>query len=973
MISSLRFAASSALIVLPLLHAQDRLYFNALELQQSMTALVLADEGVQSGLAYFAGQDKSQAYFVTAQRLFLNPSKGQQMVRIRTGQPAVTLETRVLGLAAKEIVVLALPAAHLPEGLPSPLLTPMVETKDLYSIGTDFSRMQGSIVAPGPPDDDATFTTTFSSLSKPALALGAPLFDNDGRWVGLHIAATSVQGYAVTANSIVDHFRAWKIELVDRNQALETALTDLKSRILDMRVDAARRLGELGVESRVYRSTILYAMEEFLYTSCALPPDNPDDAAPTPANLSPIGRDVQAALGTISAFDWTGENRQFFGKVRTRLPHRFLGSQQVYPNTAMGNGIKLFDLQLNDAKAHGGWFLEANLSGSTIRSADFSAAHLRLANMPDADATSANLRGADLTGVDARYTSFQNADLENSNFQDSRLLSAVFTGANLRKAEFSMADLSRTIFNGAHVEGTNFADAINLSQRQVDTMLGDRTTRLPPRLLRPRSWSASLGDPVDERPLGIDDPAVQRMMTARIRVQRPGLPAETGSAFLVGRDSGAAYFVTAYHVVRSGDVEVEGIDLYLSGHTEAIPGKVSRGCKSSLGIALISIPVREIPDSLLPSPAVGARSEMPVHAVAGDGSIRDGTISPDQNMGATFTTSFSEAFDMVGYSGGPILAEDGVWIGMHTATGSKGVEIASLPIVTEVRNCVPGLITSAEALESAQKHFADSDRSQRLRGLAEFDRLGASIPTYRTEILDTLASFLRKTLAFSKGPADSPLPLLKAPPGQPSFETQAVLDLLVRHSWGVDSDDEDCSHVSPDHVIDLSELDLDDTNLDDARLNFVNLRDAHLNNALLANAHLQHTDLRRAWADGADLTDARMDGTNAEGAHFDSSTLKGVSLKCFSSLAGASFRNAALDKADLSGADFSNAIFIGASFHNVSFEDVTLEDAVFSNANVKGTSFLGAQGLVQEQLNSAIGDQSTKIRTPPFVIPNTWK
>src|SRR5579863_6003509 len=121
MISSFRFAAWSALIVLPLLHAQDRPYFNALELQQSMTAVVVPDEGVQSGLAYFVGQDKSQAYFVTAQRLFLDPSKGQSMVRLRTGQPAVTLETHVLGLAAKEIVVLTLPAAQLPEGLPSPL------------------------------------------------------------------------------------------------------------------------------------------------------------------------------------------------------------------------------------------------------------------------------------------------------------------------------------------------------------------------------------------------------------------------------------------------------------------------------------------------------------------------------------------------------------------------------------------------------------------------------------------------------------------------------------------------------------------------------------------------------------------------------------------------------------------------------------------------------------------------------------
>lgn len=70
----------------------------------------------------------------------------------------------------------------------------------------------------------------------------------------------------------------------------------------------------------------------------------------------------------------------------------------------------------------------------------------------------ANLRGADLLGADLRGEPLQMADL---------------TGADTRAADVRGADLSQTLF---------------LSQAQIDAMIGDGATTLPPGARRPEHW-----------------------------------------------------------------------------------------------------------------------------------------------------------------------------------------------------------------------------------------------------------------------------------------------------------------------------------------------------------------------------------------------------------------------------------------------------------------------------------------------------
>ena len=86
----------------------------------------------------------------------------------------------------------------------------------------------------------------------------------------------------------------------------------------------------------------------------------------------------------------------------------------------------------------------------------------------------ANLAGADLAELDLR-----GVDLAGALLIQADLRGADLGGADLRAADLRDADLS-----GAHL-----ADALFLTQFQVNSADGDAETELPPRLSRPGHWS----------------------------------------------------------------------------------------------------------------------------------------------------------------------------------------------------------------------------------------------------------------------------------------------------------------------------------------------------------------------------------------------------------------------------------------------------------------------------------------------------
>lgn len=85
---------------------------------------------------------------------------------------------------------------------------------------------------------------------------------------------------------------------------------------------------------------------------------------------------------------------------------------------------------------------------------------------------------ADLFGADLR-----NADLRGAELRGVILIAADLRGADLSRAELIGADL-----RAARLDGADLADAVNLTQPQVDAASGDARTRLPDILQRPSHW-----------------------------------------------------------------------------------------------------------------------------------------------------------------------------------------------------------------------------------------------------------------------------------------------------------------------------------------------------------------------------------------------------------------------------------------------------------------------------------------------------
>jgi uncharacterized protein YjbI with pentapeptide repeats len=92
---------------------------------------------------------------------------------------------------------------------------------------------------------------------------------------------------------------------------------------------------------------------------------------------------------------------------------------------------------------------------------------------PDADLLGADLAEQDLRGVD--------------------LSGALLIQADLREADLGGADLRSADLRDADLSGAHLADALFLTQFQVNSADGDQDTELPPGLTRPDHWAGPRG------------------------------------------------------------------------------------------------------------------------------------------------------------------------------------------------------------------------------------------------------------------------------------------------------------------------------------------------------------------------------------------------------------------------------------------------------------------------------------------------
>jgi uncharacterized protein YjbI with pentapeptide repeats len=194
------------------------------------------------------------------------------------------------------------------------------------------------------------------------------------------------------------------------------------------------------------------------------------------------------------------------------------------------------------------------------------------------------------------------------------------------------------------------------------------------------------------------------------------------------------------------------------------------------------------------------------------------------------------------------------------------------------------------------------------------ERIAHDFESAHWRIMEVLTAYVRRQAQFEEVELPGKKPI--------TADIEAVLTVIGRREWRYETSDQT--------------LDLHRTNLHDADLEGAYLRGANLEEAYLRRANLRGAYLRDAYLKGADLRGADM-----EGAYLRSASLEGAYLR------GANLVNADLRGVDLWGADLSGAYLRGADLR-------------------------GTLGVIQQQINSAIGDATTKVPAS-LVVPESWK
>lgn len=133
--------------------------------------------------------------------------------------------------------------------------------------------------------------------------------------------------------------------------------------------------------------------------------------------------------------------------------------------------VNVADLFASDQR--GAKLDEVNLRGANLLRVLASKASLRRAQLVGANLSEADLRGADLSGANLSGADLRGADLRKAN-----LFGAILRRVNVR----TTLDYKHT------VNFTDLSVVIGLEQDQIQTMRGDRFTKLPDHLTMPEHW-----------------------------------------------------------------------------------------------------------------------------------------------------------------------------------------------------------------------------------------------------------------------------------------------------------------------------------------------------------------------------------------------------------------------------------------------------------------------------------------------------
>jgi uncharacterized protein YjbI with pentapeptide repeats len=274
-----------------------------------------------------------------------------------------------------------------------------------------------------------------------------------------------------------------------------------------------------------------------------------------------------------------------------------------------------------------------------------------------------------------------------------------------------------------------------------------------------------------------------------------------------------------------------------------------------------------------------------------------------------------------------------------------------------------------------------NDLEKRLGGIYALDQIAKDSPIKQHwAVMEILTSYVRAHTGENGAWQDTPPSGARSP--SLDDDIQAVLKVLTRRDRTQETEAYQRLDLS---YANLAGADLNGAHLEKARLLHINLHKADLREAHLSGADLSHANLERASlgernfpTKGANLENATLNFAQLRSAGLFYARLKGAKLRA------AKLPNARLHYADLRAADLTQASLQGARLHetklqraslvnanvseaklgNAHWEEADLQEANLLKADLKHADLRHAKNLTQDQINGAIGDETT-------LLPNT--
>jgi len=186
---------------------------------------------------------------------------------------------------------------------------------------------------------------------------------------------------------------------------------------------------------------------------------------------------------------------------------------------------------------------------------------------------------------------------------------------------------------------------------------------------------------------------------------------EIAAGVYVGTDAHDAYFITAYHAIKStSDGKATEIKLQFHGSARSVPAVAFDKFNISDDLGVVSTPVSELPTNLLALPRGLPAPDILVHVIGhpsggGDWSVcMAGIINSHApvNIHRFVTTRGNGNCLEEGYSGGPVLDADGNLFGIHLQTSDTYGESLSISEIADLLDSWHVPTTNLKRSESGQ-------------------------------------------------------------------------------------------------------------------------------------------------------------------------------------------------------------------------------------------------------------------------------